>query len=473
MKKFFLTLCLSVVSLTMLAQTEDPVVMIIAGKPVTRSEFEYNYNKNNTEDVTDPKGIEEYIPLFINYKLKVQAAVDASLDTVQSFNKEFRTYRDQQIRPLLVTPEDEEKEYVAYYDNMVRQLAGRDLRFPAHIVLAVPQNGTAEDQARQKARIDSIYAALQAGADFAELARTCSEDKQTGQRGGDLQWFGPGQMFPQLEEVMYNLNIGEYSEPVLTPVGYHIVLLKDTKQLEPYDTLRPQIQRFLESRGMRDRLAKQVLDTLMEQRNMSANDVMDAETERLCEQDSDLKYLVQEYHDGLLLYEICKNLVWDPASQDSVALAAFYKEHKKQYAWDTPHFYGMVYYCANPSDVKEVKRLLKGVPEDRWARTIREHLNKDSVTVRSEMRLFAKGDNAFVDSLIFKTNTGKARPRKGFPYTGVVGRKLKKGPQKWTDVGGLVVSDYQAECDQKFAKDLRKRYEVVVFPEVIATVNKH
>ncbi len=473
MKKLLFTFGLTIFSLSLLAQTDDPVIMIIAGKPVTRSEFEYNYNKNNTAEVTGPKDIEEYVPLFVNYKLKVQAAEDASLDTLTSFNKEFRTYRDQQIRPLLVTPEEEEKEYVAYYNDMVKQLDGHDLRFPAHIVLAVPQNSTEAVQTRQKERIDSIYAALQAGADFAELARTCSDDKQSGQRGGDLQWFGPGQMFPQLETVLYSLNKGEYSEPVLTPVGYHIVLLKDTKEVEPYDTLRPQIQRFLESRGMRDRLSKQILDSLSSERSMTVNEVLDSESDRLCEQDSDLKYLVQEYHDGLLLYELCKTQVWDPASTDTVALEAYYKEHKKQYDWDTPHFYGMVYYCANPADVKEVKKLLKGVPENKWARTIREHLNKDSVTVRSEMRLFAKGDNAFVDSLIFKTNTGKARPRKDFPYMGVIGRKLKKGPQKWTDVGGLVVSDYQTECDEKFAEGLRKRYEVVVIPEVVATVNKH
>ena len=71
------------------AQGDDPVVMKINGVPVTRSEFEYSYNKNNTEDVIDRKSVEDYVDLFINYKLKVAAAYDAKLDTLSSFKKEF------------------------------------------------------------------------------------------------------------------------------------------------------------------------------------------------------------------------------------------------------------------------------------------------------------------------------------------------------------------------------------------------
>ena len=109
------TLCLSA-----MAQTDDPTIMIINGQPVSRSEFEYSYNKNNTEGVIDKKTVEEYVDLFVNYKLKVQAALDAQLDTLSSFQKEFRTYRDQQIRPSFVTDADVEKEAQSYYDKMVQ-----------------------------------------------------------------------------------------------------------------------------------------------------------------------------------------------------------------------------------------------------------------------------------------------------------------------------------------------------------------
>ena len=50
---------------------------------------------------------------------------------------------------------------------------------------------------------------------------------------------------------------------------------------------------------------------------------------------------------------------------------------------------------------------------------------------------------------------------------------MKKGPQKWTDVASQVVSDYQAECERQFVEELRRRYQVETYPEVLATVNKH
>ena len=85
------------------AQQNDPVIMTINGNPIHRSEFEYSYNKNNTDGVIDKKSINEYVDLFVNYKLKVQAALDAKLDTLSSFKQEFMTYRDQQVRPTMIT----------------------------------------------------------------------------------------------------------------------------------------------------------------------------------------------------------------------------------------------------------------------------------------------------------------------------------------------------------------------------------
>lgn len=453
---------------------DDPVVMKIAGQDVTRSEFEYNYNKNNTENVIDKKSLDEYVQLFVNYKLKVKAAEDAKLDTAKSFIDEFHTYRNQQVMPMLIPDGAEDKEVRAYYDGMLRQLDGHDLRLPSHIFLRVPQKSTAEEQAVKKNRIDSLYQALKSGASFAELAKKYSEDPQSAARGGDLTWFGPGQLVPEFEKVMYALKKGETSEPFLSTVGYHIVYLKDCKQLESFEELQPQIKRFLESRGMGDRLAKQATDSLAKKRGLTAEQVLDAETERICANDMELKYLVQEYHDGLLLYEISKTQIWDPAAKDTVALNRFFKTNKKKYAWDVPHFYGMPYYARQAQDVKAVKKLLKGVPEKKWTVTVRDAFNKDSIMVRMEQpRLFAKGENAFVDSLVFKVKEGKTKPRKEYPYSAVIGRKLKKGPQSWTDVASQVVSDYQGECDKKYVEELRKRYEVILYPEVIATVNKH
>ena len=234
-----------------LAQS-DPVVMRINGKDVTRSEFEYNFNKNNTDGVIDRKSIDEYVDLFINYKLKVEAALDARYDTMTSYQQEFRSYRDQQIRPLLVTPEAEEKEVQDYYNQMLAQLEGKKLIQPAHIFVRMTQQATPEQMKAAKAKIDSIYAVLQGGADFAQVAASASEDPGTGQRGGVIGWIGPKQLLKEIEDACYALKVGEMSQPVKSTVGWHILKLMEEKDLEPYDTLAPQIRKFLEESGLRD-----------------------------------------------------------------------------------------------------------------------------------------------------------------------------------------------------------------------------
>ena len=97
---------------SMVQAQDDPTIMTINGQPVSRSEFEYSYNKNNSEGVIDKKTVDEYVDLFVNYKLKVQAALDEKFDTLSSFKKEFLSYRAQQIRPSFVSDADLENEVV-------------------------------------------------------------------------------------------------------------------------------------------------------------------------------------------------------------------------------------------------------------------------------------------------------------------------------------------------------------------------
>jgi peptidyl-prolyl cis-trans isomerase SurA len=474
MKKILFSFLLLAAGVGASAQ-DDPVVMHVNGQPVLRSEFEYNYNKNNSEGVLDKKSIEEYAQLFVNYKLKVLAALDNHLDTLSSYQKEFRQYRDQQIRPLLIPQNAMEEECQKYYAQMLASLQGKELLQPAHIFLRVPQASTEEEQAAAKARMDSVYQELKNGADFAELAKKVSQDPGSAARGGMLPWIGPNQTLKEFEDVAYKLEVGQYSEPFLSTVGYHIIKLMGKKPLESYDELKANIRRYLEGQGLENQLSAQVLDSLAKHSSpqKTVEEILDEETERLCAQDSELKYLVQEYHDGLLLFEECSRNVWEPASKDTTGLASYFKANKKKYAWKEPHFRGLVYYCKNQADVKAVKKCLKGVPEDKWTVKIREQFNKDSVMVRMERRLFQKGDNANVDVLALKDKTAKLNPFKDYPYVAVVGKVLKKGPAEWTDISNTVVTDYQRMREDEYVAALRKRYPFEIHEDVLKTVNNH
>ena len=363
------------------AQTSDPVVMTINGQNVTRSEFEYSYNKNNGDEVIEKTTVEQYVPLFVNYKLKVAAALDARLDTLASFKQEFAKYRDQQVRPSIVTSEDVENEARKIYDDRQKMIGDKGLIRPAHILIRLAQKASSAAQDSAKARIDSIYACLRSGADFADLATRLSQDPGSAKRGGLLPWICIGQTLKEFEDVAFSLNKGEMSKPFLSPVGYHIVKMTDRKQLEPYDSLRANIITFIEKRNLRDAIAQRKVSEMVKSSDgrLTAAEIMQQRADSLAKVDETMKYLIQEYHDGLLLFEVSNREVWEKAAADSIGQMKWYKKY----------------------------------------------------------------------------------------------RKKRYGKKKYEEVKAAVTADWQDELEKRWVAALRKRYDVVIYDEVLKTVNKH
>lgn len=193
----------------------------------------------------------------------------------------------------------------------------------------------------------------------------------------------------------------------------------------------------------------------------------------MASKDSDLKNLIKEYHDGLLLYEISNRMVWDKAAKDDAGLAAYFKKNKKRYYWDEPRYKGMVYHVKQNEDVEAVKNCVKDVPFDEWAEKLRVTFNNDSVLrIRVEKGIFKAGDNAFIDKMVFKKDT-VVTPVKNFPIDAVYGKILKRKPESYEDVRGLVTADYQDQLEKQWVADLRKKYPVEVYYDVLKTVNNH
>ena len=481
MRKIVLFLAL-VSSIMAFSQVSDPVIMTINGVPVPRSEFEYSYNKNNGTDVIDKKTVDEYVDLFINYKLKVAAALDAHYDTLSSFKQEYTMYRDQQVRPTMATDADVLVEAKKVYDRAKEQIGTRGLILPAHILIRVSTKATQAEQDKAKQRIDSVYKALRGGADFAELAKKVSDDKQTAINGGQLPyWIGPNQSIKEFEDAAYALQKDEMSQPVLSPVGWHVILMKDRKQLEPFDSLKAQIVKSIEQQGIRDHIAKQRIKSEVDASSgaLTSEKVMDLRADSLAAVDPEMKYLMKEYYDGLLLYEISKQVVWDKGSSDEAGLQAYFKDHQKDYAWSEPHYKGIAYHVKDKADIKAVKKCVKKLPFDQWADKLRSTFNPDSVVrIRVEIGIFKPGDNALVDTEVFKTTPKKgakekqAAVLKDYPISAVYGKKLKR-PENYTDVRGQVVSDYQDMLEKAWVYDLRRKYAFSVNKDVLKTVNKH
>lgn len=473
MKRILLA-CLSVLTLTAAAQSIDPVVMTIQGKPVTRGEFEYSYFKNsNVEGAVEQKSVKEYVDMFINYKLKVVAAEDAHLDTLTSFKREFLQYRDMQLTPYMIDTTFIDSIARSVYDRTAQKLDGHDMLRTAHIMVQLKQNAGDPEREAAQHLIDSIYTLLQQGQDFASLARTYSSDKQTGMRGGELPWLGPGMTYEPFETAAYALKAGEYSTPVTTPMGYHIIKMLERKQLEPFDSLRTEIITSLKRQGIEDASAENRISRLVEASGgrLTREMVMDSLLAAHVDDNAELRYLVQEYHDGLLLYEVSKQQVWDKAAGDVEGLSNWFKEHKDKYAWTEPRFKGFLIHAKDKKSLKKAKKILKKFGNGDWRRMIKTECNKDSICVIVTGELLCKkGDNKYVDQLSFG---GKVIPAKaGYPLTVLQGKLLKQ-PKSYLDVKSEVVTDYQELLEQNWIEELRNRYTFEVNQDVLDTVGKH
>ena len=196
------------------------------------------------------------------------------------------------------------------------------------------------------------------------------------------------------------------------------------------------------------------------------------------EKELDAKYpefafLMKEFYEGSLLYEISVREVWEKAANDEKGLEKYFKKNKKNYRYDEPVYRGLVVHCASDDILKGVKKLVKKQPQAEWVQAIRNVYNSDSlIQVRMVRGPFTVGKSVHADYYAFGVGE---RPDTvpSFPVTGVVGKLQKKGPDTYEDVRGEVTADYQGVLEKQWVSDLRKKYAVVLYPEVIATVNRH
>ena len=475
MKTLLSTLGFAMVALPMMAQVDDPIVMTINGKDVTRSEFEYSYNKNNTDLVVDKASLDEYVELFVNYKLKVAAAKEAQLDTMAAFQKEVADYRAQQAEEYLLDSAFIEKEARKTYEMTAKNIGPDGLFQASHILIRLPQQASPAEQKRAKQRIDSLYMELKHGANFTEVAKMHSEDPGSARDGGMLPWLFKGQLLKEFEDVALGMQPGEMSRPVLSPVGYHIIYMNGRKQFEPYEYHREGILEFLEQRGIRAQAKRSMGEKLARRmgRGVTPEQALERAEKNLDNKYPEFRFLMNEFYEGSLLYEISVREVWEKAANDEKGLEKFFKKNKKSYRYDEPIYRGLVVHCASEDIFKGVKKIVKKQPQTEWVKAIRAAYNSDSlVQVRMVRGPFTMGKSAHADYYAFGIGE-QPDTVPSFPITGVVGKLQKKGPDTYEDVRGEVTADYQSLLEKRWVGELRKKYSIIIYPEVLATVNKH
>jgi peptidyl-prolyl cis-trans isomerase SurA len=477
------------------------MLMEVAGREITAGEFTRMFNKSY--DTTGKTGIDEYLDLFIIFKLKVADAISEGLDTTDAFRKELKGYRDQLAAAYLTDPGIKEKmlmdaysrtqveisashilvtcrpdatpadtikawekiskirertiagesfntlaasesddpsaksnmgnlgyftafQMVAPFENAAFALNPGEISQPvrtsfgyhlikvndrrpasgkvkiAHIMFIVPQGAGEKEFSAARLKADSVYAMLENGESFTDLVRKYSDHKESIPRGGELNWFGAGEIISEIAEPSLALrNAGDFTQPVRSPFGWHIIKLLDRKPPQTFDEsktflesrLNPSIIQSMSRKSFTDRLKSEYnyrlnkkifqwfvtnTDTafmsgssdysgnsvpgghiyefagqkmpavdfaLYTSKNRSGFRTSDPEVfisrsldnclaDHLYRyEDSVLEtkypefgYLVNEFHDGILLFEISGRRVWDKAQTDTTGLKDYYRD---------------------------------------------------------------------------------------------------------------------------------------------------
>jgi peptidyl-prolyl cis-trans isomerase SurA len=224
MKKGLLFIA-SVFSTILLFAQEDPVVMEVGNKKVTKSEFLQIYLKNNPNPKFDKAAIDEYLELFKKFKLKVIEAEAMGYDTIPKLKKELDGYRKTLATPYLVDNKKNESLVKQAYERQKTEIRA------SHILINVSENATPADTLNAYNRILALKKRIENGEDFQKVAKAKggSEDPSVIQNGGDLGYFTAFQMVFPFEEAAYNTPVGKVSEIVRTKFGYHILKVYDTR----------------------------------------------------------------------------------------------------------------------------------------------------------------------------------------------------------------------------------------------------
>jgi len=197
---------------------QDNTILKIDNQTVNKTEFEQIYWKNKKEKIATKKDLDEYIQLFINFKLKVIAAEELGLDTTKKFIDELSGYRIQLEKPYLIdTSINEDLINEAYYRTINEVNA-------SHIMTKLGPNPSTDDTLKAFNKILDIRKKIISGnIGFEEAAEELSEDPYARSSKGNLGYFNAFKMLYSFECAAYDTPIGKISDIIRTKYGYHIV----------------------------------------------------------------------------------------------------------------------------------------------------------------------------------------------------------------------------------------------------------
>jgi peptidyl-prolyl cis-trans isomerase SurA len=652
MKKIICSLVVALLSFNAIAQNNNRTLLTIGNEEVSVDDFLSIYNKNRTvgEDL-DPKTLDEYVDLFVKFKLKVKEAEALGMDTVPSFVKELAGYRKQLANPYLVDNEAGEQLVVEAYERLKQEVKashilitiaadasssdtlkaynkilklrteivkGADFatyakqysqdpsakenagnlgyfsamymvypfenaayatnvgdvseivrtRFgyhilkvndkresrgevrTAHIMVKFPK-GSGENSAQEltliQQKVNEIYTKLiSENADFDEMAKQYSDDKNNASKGGVLPWFGTNRMVESFENAAFSLaNIGDISVPTETPYGWHIIKLVDKKGLGSFEEEKAELKKKVEKdsraqvkrtslvnklkkeynykeyksavnelkkivntdfiagkwslennsnkltktvitigeakfvqadfaaylmKSVRKMKSKVQISTLVDDTfaSWSEDRVIAYENENLENKYNEFRLLMQEYRDGILLYELTDKKIWSKAVKDTTGLKAFYQANKQNYMWDT-RVDAKVVNCQNENIACKVYNKLRKGKTD--LSKLQAKVNKkSSLNMDVKEGLYLKGDNLYVDQVEWVVGVSDLIDDNENVKVVYIKEVIEPQVKALSEAKGLITSDYQDALEQAWLAELSAKYKVEINSYVLDLV---
>lgn len=425
----WLFLCLLMGLEFSVSYAEDRRVLFrIDGEGTSVEEFEHYYTQVYAASRVS---VEQFLPHFLYYKLKVADAKRQSWDTITDFRLQCSALQNEILK-------SEERGVPQKQDTLLNWVRFRQISF------LLPQHASSEQERVARQRIDSVYTALKNGIPFEKLAQSYVKAPLPSPYL-DGEWIPERCLIKEFTGQLSTLKKGNYSAPFFSPLGIHIVYLLDRRQGGyPLGVTGNAAMQKVADSGPIERK-----DSLLNKTRME-----------LC-----------QVADGLLA------AYWDKRHGGTKSgnisdkeLQNYFESHKNDYAWDLPHFKGGVIHCLNKKVALKLKKRLKKCPLNKWNEEISAFSQENPEwKVVVETGLFQIGTNPYVDKLAFKC--GHFTPRTDLPYAFVLGKRLKKGPEDFQDVRDEVQRDYRLWMERTQMEELKRGFRIEINQDILKTVN--
>ena len=183
----------------------------------------------------------------------------------------------------------------------------------------------------------------------------------------------------------------------------------------------------------------------------------------------DFSNVMDEYRDGLLLFDLMEKEIWDRSKSDTIGLKSFYESQKNLYQWKN-RFDVIIASSTSMDVIKKAQKLLKqkAAPEK-----IKEQLNtKDKVTVMTNVGVFEEGNDALPKNLKQAEGLSEIVKEGEYYFVTMVNKFIPGGPKTLEECKGKVINDYQQHLEQNWVAELKKEFTIKTFPEVFESVKQ-